>query len=346
MTFAAASSYPEDWVNLLPNEVEMCELVPRFDFPEGTCITAKFKVLSRPLGYDMPADTYIVDRQDGAVVPYFMQKQSWPQELSMGDYSRNVEMYSMRATARLPTGAHLGNSIEVVEDPDVELVLPRDVYLVKVLDGANRTSHLFEFLTGADIGLSPSTFLHPGIEILRLLPTFVLPVGVLMNPSAILHPSIQFPPGVHMGKGLKVVRRPPDMYLPEAHELFRSEAGFTLPVGMELSQASLDAPLPIGYIVLRFLAAPVLPTAMEVASLLEVEDMLPRGGLEGFLTAEGQLLPGLVLLRRAPASCAAAPSFLLPAGLQLLRRLESLELVKLPSHPRMPAVNRSIQSQT
>ena len=88
---------------------------------------------------------------------------------------------------RLPVGSTLGHYMTVAMDPELYLDLPPDIYLV-TYDKRHETSILnnpnIQLLSGIDIGLGEGQYLYPGIKIVRLLPHFIIPRGVTIEPGA------------------------------------------------------------------------------------------------------------------------------------------------------------------
>ena len=74
----------------------------------------------------------------------------------------------------------------VAKDPELDINLPPDIYLVtydKRVESAIQSNPMIRLMSGAEIGLGEGEYLYPGIKIIRLLPHFIIPRGVTIEPG-------------------------------------------------------------------------------------------------------------------------------------------------------------------
>ena len=262
---------------LLPAEIEVAKLQPYYDFPEGAGTESGAIFLPRPVGCDMPANLFLIDRPAGASMPTCLEKlKTFPTciEPYRSQFSKSVECYRLRDRQKLPVGAKLAKGVTVARDPDLEIDLPPDIYLVTIErqdEAAIKSNPLVEILSGVDLGLGEGEYLYPGISVLRLKPYFLLPAGVTLKPGVSLPASIQLPPDLPVASGITVKRRPRGLIPPPGEELFYVTPEAVIPVGFRNSTVRKETlGLPPGYTLLGLPSHFSFPSEAELSECFEV----------------------------------------------------------------------------
>jgi hypothetical protein len=335
MTLLSKDAYPDGLV--LPEELELVQLMPRYDFPLGCRLNAEWKVWPRPDGLRLPPGVQLVYPDSTVAVPKlppgvcFTSMPDIPYGVTLPPNTQAVEVFGSAAGKYpLPEGAILAPGITVlaceglIPQPSsnaklgVTTVRALNVLLVHRMPGA-QLPPLVE--RGSKADLPVGTLLAENMDIVRVSVRFELPPGVRIQAGAKLGPFTQIAPGTDLvtlsgGKPdddysctIRVLEWPHGVYLTPGTEFVRRPpAGYYLPVGYkEVVQPRVDPaslhgtwaapPLPDYGMLVELPRAIHYATAQNLAEHITV-------GLEGILDGKIVTMPlGMVLASRKNRQC-------------------------------------------
>ena len=259
MTLLDKDAYPDGLV--LPEELELVQLTPRFDFPLGCRISAEWKVWPRPDGMRLPPGVQIVYPDSTAAVPKLppgvcaTNMPDIPYGVTLPPNCQAVEIFGAAAGKfPLPEGSILAPGITVLNSDEL---MPRVRKSVSA-DGMRSTRALNVLLVhrlpgtqlpplverGSKADLPVGTLLSENMDIVRVAVRFELPAGVRIQAGAQLGQHTQIAPGTdlvtlsggkpddHYSSTLRVLEWPHGVSLTPGTEFVRRPpAGYYLPVG-------------------------------------------------------------------------------------------------------------------